>query len=280
MATAASVRKRAVSARRRLHPLVRVTIDAFQDLSLLTYASAIAFRALVALLPLTMLGLALLGALGLEDVWHDSIAPAIRERVTPQVFEAIDSTVEKIFSSSSGGLIALAGLLAFWHLTMAMRTVTVALNRIHGKRESRPMLVRLGTSVGLAVATAVCLIGSILILVSAPRLGGEGIVAFALAVGRWALAIGLLALAVGLVVRYAPAEHPQPRWASAGSALIIGTWILASVGFRWYASSVADFKSATGSLTVFIVLSAYVFTTSAIFLVGVQLDEVLRKHGS
>ncbi|HKO74400.1 MAG TPA: hypothetical protein VJU01_03725, partial [Gaiellaceae bacterium] len=50
--------------------------ECFAAHSLLTYASAIAFRALVAVVPLTLLGLALLGTLGLEDVWTDTIAPA------------------------------------------------------------------------------------------------------------------------------------------------------------------------------------------------------------
>jgi hypothetical protein len=38
-----------------------------------------------------------------------------------------------------------------WHLTMAIRTVTVALNGIHGRAESRPPLGRLATLVALAV---------------------------------------------------------------------------------------------------------------------------------
>ena len=259
----------------RLRKLFDETVEAFRELSLITYASAIAFRALVALIPLTLLGLGLLGALGLEDVWRDSMALAVRKRVTPEVFRALDSSVEKIFGSGGTGLIALAGALALWHLTMAMRVVSVALNRIHRKEDSRPLARRLATSIGLAVATAVCLVGSVLVLVAGPRVG-SGAVRFAFATGRWAVAVALLAVAVALVVRYAPAEHPQPRWASAGSALIIATWIVASLGFRWYVSSIADFTSAVGSLTVFLVLTAYVFTTSAIFLVGVQLDEVLR----
>jgi uncharacterized BrkB/YihY/UPF0761 family membrane protein len=43
-----------------------------------TYASAISFRALVALVPLFLLGLALLIALGVEDVWSSSVAPPSR----------------------------------------------------------------------------------------------------------------------------------------------------------------------------------------------------------
>jgi hypothetical protein len=34
---------------------------------------------------------------------------------------------------------------------------------------------------------------------------------------------------------------------------------------------------AVGSLTVFLVLTAYVFVSAAIFLLGVEVDEALRK---
>jgi dTDP-4-amino-4,6-dideoxygalactose transaminase len=36
-----------------------------------------------------------------------------------------------------------------------------------------------------------------------------------------ALAVGLV---VGLLVRFAPAEHPEARWASGGSLLVVGSW--------------------------------------------------------
>ena len=263
---------------RRFPPLVRDTIEAFRELSLVTFASAIAFRALVSLIPLTLLGLGLLAPLGLDGVWRDSIAPPIRERVTREVFRAIDSTVEQIFREGGAALVALASGLALWHLTMAMRVVTVALNRIHGEEESRPFARRIATSVGLAVATAVCLVASALVVLAGPRV--DGTVGVLLATGRWLIAAALLGLAVALVVRYAPSEQPEPRWASAGSAVIIATWIVASLAFGWYVSSVADFTRAVGSLTAFLVLTAYVFTTSAIFLVGAQLDEVLRERRS
>ncbi|HEY3069563.1 MAG TPA: hypothetical protein VGJ34_04540 [Gaiellaceae bacterium] len=55
-----------------------------------TYASAIAFRALVARVPLVLLGLGLLRAVGLEGVWSSSVGPAIQAHVTPPVYTAID----------------------------------------------------------------------------------------------------------------------------------------------------------------------------------------------
>ena len=43
----------------------------------------------------------------------------------------------------------------------------------------------------------------------------------------------------------------------------------------------ANFKSAIGSLTGLLIVTTYVFVSSAIFLVGAELDELLRKqaHG-
>lgn len=38
-----------------------------------------------------------------------------------------------------------------------------------------------------------------------------------------------------LLVRYAPAERPGPKWASVGSAIVVGTWVVTTVLFAWYA---------------------------------------------
>jgi hypothetical protein len=45
-------------------------------------------------------------------------------------------------------------------------------------------------------------------------------------------------------------------------------------------SRLANFTSASGALTVFLVLAAFLYTASIIFLVGVEIDELLRKDAS
>jgi membrane protein len=244
---------------------------------LLTYAAAMAFQSLIALVPLTLLGFGLLGALGLKDTWTDTIAPEVERRVTKPVFEGIDYTVRRILNHGDAGLIAFASLLAIWYLAAAVRAVMEALNQIHEKEDSRPWWRRGLVSAALAIVSGTCLIGSILVVVVAPRAAEHGFWHFLLGVGRWAAAVFLLGLAVAVLVRYAPSEHPQPRWASAGSVLVIGSWIVATLLFRWFVSSVADFRSPTGSLTALLVLNGYLFTTAMIFLLGVELDELLRK---
>jgi membrane protein len=60
--------------------------------------------------------------------------------------------------------------------------------------------------------------------------------------------------------------------------LIIAVWVGASLLFHWYVGSVANFKTPSGQLTIVLVLTGYLFTTSLIFLLGVQLDELVRKR--
>jgi membrane protein len=124
---------------------------------------------------------------------------------------------------------------------------------------------------------ALCLVGSLLVMMVAPAVARTGVAGVAVSIGRWLVAILLLAVAIAVLVRYAPAERRAKKWASAGSLLVVVAWIVATLLFELFVVHVANFKTAVGSLTVFLVLIGYVYTSSIIFLVGVQLDELLRE---
>src|SRR4051812_16378982 len=258
--------------RQLLHELSR----RFSDHELPIYGSAIAFRALIATIPLALLGLGLLGALGLQNTWRNSIAPAIKARVLPQVFDGINASALKVLSSGTAGLIAFAIALAVWDLAIGIAAVMRALNRVHEVEERRPAHVRAGVAVALALGVGACVIAATLLLIAGPRAGGA--LDVVLGVLRWVLAPLLLVLAVGLLVRFAPAEKPEARWASAGSLLVIVVWIVATLLFRLWITYVANFKTAIGSLTGLLLVTLYFFVSAAIFLVGAELDELLRKE--
>ena len=246
--------------------------EAYAAHGLATHAAAIAFRVLVALVPLALLFVALLGAFGLEDVWHDEVAPALRERLTRPAFEAVDFSVTEIFASSALALILFAAALLLWELCRGVRAVTRALNAIHEVEEGRDWRTLTFVTLGLSVAVGACVIASVLVTVVGGRLG------LVSSVLRWPVAVLLLGVAVGLLVRYAPAERPEARWASAGSAVVVGGWLLLSAGFGIWIARIADYTTAAGSLLAFLVLSAYVLAVSAVFLVGVEIDEAARTR--
>src|SRR5947209_8711351 len=190
--------------------LLRELVEKFGEHRLFLYATSIGFRAILALIPVALLALGLLGALGLKNTWRKSIAPEIRPHVTPPVFHAIDYSAEKILHSGTAPLILFASALVIWDLTLALAAIMEALNRIHEVEEKRSFVRRALTALVLAVVSGVCLVGSILILSAAPRARGD-VTHFVLGVGRWLVGALLLMFVVAIVMRFAPAERPEKR---------------------------------------------------------------------
>ena len=187
--------------------------------------------------------------------------------------------MQQIFESAQLGLIAFSALLLVWQLFRGVRAATVALNEIHDAPDERGFWELLWTGLALAVAVGLCLISATIAMVVLPR-AAEGTLDIVLSIVRWPLAVALLGLCVGLLVRYAPDERPDPRWASVGSAVIVGGWLLLSLGFGYWVTSVGSYKGAVGNLAGFLVLTAYVLAASAVFLVGVEVDEAGRNRAN
>ncbi|MGE5274286.1 MAG: YihY/virulence factor BrkB family protein [Verrucomicrobiota bacterium] len=258
---------------RRRNGVVAQIWAAFVEHNLLTYAAAIAFQALIACVPLTLFALGLLGATGNRRLWTRHVAPAIHHRLTPPVFHGIDYTARRIIEHGTAGLIAVSVLLSIWYLTAAMRAVIEALDQIHDVEDTRSWRIRIATALLLGAMSGGCLFAAALIVVGGPRGIVVGLV-------RWAAALVLVAIVITLLLRFAPAQRPDTRWATIGAGVILVSWVIASLLFRLWITYVADFTSPVGTLTTLLVLTSYLFVSAAVFLAGAQLDELLRKQRS
>jgi membrane protein len=97
------------------------------------------------------------------------------------------------------------------------------------------------------------------------------------AIFRWLLAIALIIGAFGLLVRFAPAERRTKRWVTGGATAVVVAWIAQSMLFWFYLRHVANYRSAAGSLLGVYFLTTYVYVGAIVLLVGIELDEQLRK---
>jgi YihY family inner membrane protein len=240
-----------------------------------TYAFAIAFQAFVALVALVLLALAVLGEIGRTDAWTQDVGPHIEKKVLPDVYAGMNQTVEKIFTTSSVGLIVLATLISVVQLAGVVRTCTRAITRIYGQTERRPWWRRYSISVGIAVALTGAILGAIL-LGTAARTAVHGGWSLPFAIARWLIAALLIAIAFGLLVRFAPPRPRSTRWASAGTALVVVGWIVQSLVYAEYLS-VTNYRSAALSLLAAYFLTSYLLVGAIILLVGIEVDELVRK---
>jgi membrane protein len=265
-----------VARKQALKKIVSLWVDLFDEHELLTSATAIALQAFVAMVALALLAIAVLGEIGHEDVWTKQIAPQIHPKVLPAVYRGIQATVHKVFSSSSGGLIAFASALAIWEVSGTVRACMSALSKIYGTKDERPWYVRFPLSIGISVVVLAALVGAAFLILGLKH-AVHGSWGLPFSIARWLLTIALLTIAFGVVVRYAP-EHPQSKkWASAGAALVVVIWIAQSLLFALYVKDVGNYKSAVGSLLLVYVLTTYAYVGSIVLMVGIELDEQLRQ---
>jgi membrane protein len=258
---------------RSFKQIVRLWVELFDRHSLLTYASAIALRTLIAAVACTLFGLGILGAAHQQQLWENTIGPAIAPRVLPDVFVGIDETVNRVLSSSTAGLLALASALAVWEVSGIIRAAIGALDEIYETPEPRPWWIRFPLSVGLAILFLAAVLGAIAV-VWAGHVSGHWSVPILIV--RWPAAVALVAFAFELIVRWAPAKRRRVRWTSFGSLLVVVGWIGQTLIFGAYVRSVADFRTPVGSLEVFIFLATYFYVAAIVLLVAMELDELVR----
>lgn len=258
---------------RSFKKIVRLWVDLFDRHDLLTYASAIALRTFIAAVACSLFMLGVLGASDQRGLWRKTIAPQIKPRVLPHVFDGIDQTVHRVFASSTAGLLALAAALAVWEVSGIIRAAIGALDEIYETPEPRPFWIRFPLSFGLAVLFLASILGAIAIVWAGHVSGGWSVPILIL---RWPAAIALVAFAFELIVRWAPAKHRRARWTSLGSVLVVIGWIGETLIFAEYVRTVANFRTAAGSLEVFIFLATYFYVASIVLLVAMELDELVR----
>lgn len=263
-------------ARRFLHDW----LEALAINDLFTYASAISFRALFALVPLLLAGVAVLGFFQLEDVYRDQVAPEIESRVSSGAYDVINATVQEVIGSGSGFWLTFGVALALWEVSGAMRAIMGSLNRVYRAEEDRSFARRMGISFLLAFVTSIALGFAIVTLQLGPeiadRIGLDNGVAVFFA--RWVGAAVLMIVVVVVLIRFAPARHQRRSLVSVSAVLVTVAWIVTSLVFNWYTTTIATYRSLFGNLSIVIVLMTYLYVSSLTFLCGVQIDALLRGY--
>ena len=121
-------------------------------------------------------------------------------------------------------------------------------------------------------------LGAIAIAVRGGRWVDLGAVQPLWSIVRWLLVVVLLWAAITLVIRLAPDAAEPAGWVTLGGAGVIVAWIGASLIFAWWVTSVANYKTPFGTAIALLTLVGYLYTSSIVFLVGAQLDQLLIEQ--
>jgi membrane protein len=263
--------------------ILRRTGRAIYDDDCLGWAGELAFFWFLALFPALLFVVALASSLPLQhlmDVVVGSLA-----RVAPrEVLVLVQNQLVQIAEGPPRGLLTLSLVGALWSSSSAMTAIIDTLNQAYHVREGRPWWrVRL-----LAVGLTVVLIGFTLIAVAlvmiGPRLaeyletslGVPRRFAWLWAIAEWPLVFGLMLTALGWVYYFAPDARRRWAWITPGSIVATLLWVLASLGFKWYASHFGGYQKTYGALGGVIVALLWLYVSGLAILIGAELNAAIE----
>ena len=262
--------------------LAREVFDAFREHGLLLYAAAIAFRGGLASIPLALFTVGVLGFVGLSDIYLRDVAPVISTQMSPPAYTIVNDTITQVLTEGKVYWVTIGLLLTVWTVSSIVHAVMNALNAVYETKEERPFLERERNALLLAVAIIVLLLATVAVVQGGPILIksilGEGVAGVLLgSVISWLLGLVLLLVLVGLLLRTGPDRSRPLGWVSFGAVLVVVSWMLMSVGFAIYVTSIANYESVFGALATAFIALQYLQLCAIVFLGGVQIDSIVRK---
>ena len=264
----------------------RIWLEIYEG-DLFTRAAALAFYFLLALFPLLLFLLAMLGFLAEAGTELRKDLLIYLGRAMPHsASQLIYTTIDEITKDADFGKISFGLLAALWFASYGVGAITETLNSAYGVKESRPFWkVRL-SAVGLTIALALLIISALALVLYGGEIGEAGANYFGFAeaftvvthILRWPIAIAFLLLAFALIYYFAPDLHNRNwYWITPGSLTGAVLWLLVTLGFRIYLRSFDRYSLTYGSLRALIILLLWFYLTGAAVLVGGKVNAEIEN---
>jgi membrane protein len=254
-----------------------------------SYAAALAYRALFAMVPFLALLVGLVGLLGIGDFFIEWLADQIHFPMEGQIAEIVRQWINQTMSLTQGerlsiGLVVIG--VAVWSISSGVRTLTKALNHAYDAEDNRPSWKRYGLSFFYALGLAVMVIVAATLLFMGPRtiewiVGRVGLDEAFVSLWTWLrlpVALVLLMLVVSIVYWTVPNANHAYRFISPGAVLAVIGWVLASLGFSFYIVNFANYSVIYGSIGVIFVLLLYFYISAAVLLFGAEVNVAIHHY--
>ncbi len=251
---------------------------------LLGLASEIAFNSMLSLFPAILAVLTAIGffADSLQETFKQ-MAGQLSQVVPEEAMGLIrDFASREIAHSQNSSLFSLSFVITLWTASGAVNTAMKAFDQIHQipKEKIRPFWKARLVSLALTLGTILLLVqASFLIFISdlllAMVVNENSSLSFLLNLWqllRWPLALGIVATAFSFIYRYGPSVWNQGTPIMPGAIIAAVCWAILSGLFRLYVANFGNYNKVYGAVGTVIVLMLWLWMSSAVLLVGDQLN--------
>jgi membrane protein len=264
----------------------RIWLEIYEG-DLFMRAAALSYYFLLALFPLLLFLMAMLGYLAEAGTELRKNLLTYLGRVVPRSgSQLIYTIIDEITKDAGGGKLSFGLLAALWFASYGMGAITETLNAAYGVKESRPFWrVRL-SAVGLTIMLAVLIISALVLVLyggeigksAASRFGSGEAFRVASHILQWPIVIAFLLLAFALIYYFAPNLHHRSwHWITPGSAVGTVLWLLVTFCFRIYLYYFDRYSVTYGSLGAVIILMLWFYVTGAAILIGGKVNAEIEN---
>jgi len=249
-------------------------------------ASQLAYYFFLALFPALLCLLAIASFFPLQN-FTDEVVRLLGPFAPQEMIDLIRQQMIKIGESQHGGLLTVGLLGALWSSSAAMVAIVSAMNRAYDIEEGRRWWkVRL-TAIGLTIALTFLIVFAFTLIVAGPELADAVgkhlpygyVIAWIWKIVQWPLAFAMAAFGIGLIYYFAPDAEQEWVWITPGSLLATALWLLASLGFRYYAVNFGDYEATYGTVGGVIVLMLWFYITGFVIVIGAEVNAEI-EHAS
>jgi membrane protein len=179
------------------------------------------------------------------------------------------------------GLAAIGGIaFSIWSANAGVKSLFDALNIVLKEKETRGFIKLNAVSLAFTAGIVVFVLLAIGAMAGIPAflktVPWSHALELLVGIARWPLIWAVLALGIALLYRFGPGRNDIPwHWITWGSALAAFVWLLASLGFSWYAANYGTFNKTYGSLGAGIGFMTWIWISVIVILIGEELNETL-----
>ncbi len=201
--------------------------------------------------------------------------------------ELIRTNLQQVSTSRGGGVMVIVGLvLAVFSLMGAVQTVMWGLNVAYERREQRSFIRQRVSAFLITMIMTAALVLVFAVLVLAPYMTGwvgtasghPTEVSWLWWTLQWPLLfVALLVAFAGILYLGPDVDHPRFRFITPGAVAAAVLWIVGSALFGLYASGLASYNKAWGSLAAVIVTLTWLWLCSVAVLFAAELNAELER---
>ena len=246
-------------------------------------ASQLAYYLILSFFPFLIFLITLIGFSNLNNA---EVLEGLQSILPTAVFELTASTISEVINSQNTGILGISGILAIWAASSAFRAIIKGVNKAYDVDEDRSFIKRSIIGIISVIALALTIICTLAMLVFGDLIGEflnrflpfEHLINFIWNILRYVIIIAMMLVVFAMIYKVAPAKRIKFRSVLPGAIITTIGWLIASLAFSYYVNNFSNYSRLYGSLWAVFVLMTWLFMTSIVFILGVEINSVLEKR--